>query len=106
MVLREPPGDDAAERVADDHRRARRDRAQDGHDVGAVARENVGTGRVVGPPVAAEVYPDDPPTPRELVRKPFPCPAARADPVHEQDRRAVLRSLELDVEADPVALDT
>ena len=62
--------------------------------------------RVVGPPVAAQVHAEDPPAPRELVREPFPRPAARADPMHEQDRRSVLRPLELDVKADTIAPDT
>ena len=105
MALREPPGDDAAERVPDDDRRARRDRAQDGRDVGAVTRDQVGAGRVVGAPVAAKVDPDDPPAARELVREPFPGAAARADTVQEQHRRRVVGPVELDVEADAVALD-
>jgi hypothetical protein len=46
-VLGEPPGDDAAERVPDDDHRPRLDRAQHGHDVGAVAWEKIRAGCVV-----------------------------------------------------------
>src|SRR4029079_14936025 len=105
MALGEPPGDDAAEGVPDAPRRARGDRAQDGRDVGAVTRDQVRAGRVVGAPVAAQVDPDDPPAARELVREPFPGTAARADTVQEQHGRRVVGPVDLDVEADAVALD-
>ena len=44
-------------------------------------------------------------TTRELVGDPFPRPAARAHSVQEEDRRAVVRAVDLDVEADTVPLD-
>ena len=105
VALREPPRDDAAERVPHEQRRPRDKVAQDGDDVGAVAREVVRPGRVVGAGVAAQVDPDDPPAPRHRVRKPLPGSAARADPVQEHGRNAILRPLDLDVQADAVALD-
>jgi hypothetical protein len=104
-VLREPPRDDAAERAPDDDGAVHGDRGQHRGGVGAVTGQEVGARRVVGAPVAPLVDADDPPAPDELVGKPFPRPAARADPVQEQHRRPVLRPLELDVEADAVVLD-
>ena len=55
VALGHPPGDDAAQRVADEHRRAAHRLAQDADDVLAVVVDVVGPRGVLGAAVAAQV---------------------------------------------------
>jgi hypothetical protein len=86
-------------------RRAADDLAQHGGDVGGELPEQVGAGGAVGAAVAAEVDLHDPALGGDRRRQPVPDRAARRDAVQEHDRMPVGGPGEVDVDADPTAVD-